>query len=452
MSHKILNIIAAALLAAPATTGAAQTGPLTLPQAVTMALEKSPQRRISLADLQMAEAGVSATSSVFFPKIDLTESATDGNDPVYAFGTKLRQARFTAADFVPSALNHPNPIGNFSSRIEGQWTLFDSFAGYAQLRRARLLRQAAQQQLSRADQQLVFRVLDAYYQVLLARRQVELAEKVVATAQALTDSAAARVSAGTSVPSDELSARVNLAARQQELIRARSALSMAMAELEIVLGSRLTAEQQPAGELRELNLPPAQLDELESWAIQQRPDLLALADQVEAQQNGVRAAKSAFFPQVNVVGSWQADNSSFAANGSSNWMVGAELRVDLFAHEKISRLAMERAGLNKMEAVRQIAADNIRLEVRRAYYEQDAARQMLEVSRAAVAQAEESLRITRDRYESGLATITDLLRAEDATRGARNNYVQSVYHYVLSYAALKLASGDLTPQSKVITQ
>ena len=63
----------------------------------------------------------------------------------------------------------------------------------------------------------------------------------------------------------------------------------------------------------------------------------------------------------------------------------------------------------KVAAVKEIATDAVRLEVRRAYYDLDAARQQVEVARAAIAQAQESLRINQDRYESGLSTITDLL-------------------------------------------
>ncbi len=77
---------------------------------------------------------------------------------------------------------------------------------------------------------------------------------------------------------------------------------------------------------------------------------------------------------------------------------------------------------------------------------------MLDVARASVKQAEESLRMLRDRYESGLATITDLLRAEDADRSSRMNYWQSVYRDIVSFAALELAAGELNAQSQVVTQ
>ncbi|MGZ4816485.1 MAG: TolC family protein [Terriglobales bacterium] len=423
-----------------------------LPQAVAIALEKNPARKMALADSQIAHANVSLAHSGFLPRISFAETATVGDDPIYAFGTRLRQGRFTQNDFALNNLNHPDPIGNFSSRFGGQWNLFDSFAKNYQLRSAKLMEQSAVKQLGRAEQQVIFRVIDSYCSIAVARKQVEVAEQMVKTAQAMLDSSTARVESGSAVESDALSARVNLASRQQDLIRAQSNLQLALTEFETALGVSLTPGQQPAATLKEQTLSAASLEETEARALKLRPDLQAVASQVEAQQNGVKAAKAAYGPRLDVFGSWQADNPSPFSNGNNNWMTGAELRIDLFSRDREARLSIEKASLSRAEAGKKMAEDNIRLDVRRAWLEHDASRQMLEVSRASVQQAEESLRMVRDRYESGLATITDLLRAEDADRTSRTNYWQSVYHYMVSYAALELAAGDLSTQSPVITQ
>ena len=103
-------------------------------------------------------------------------------------------------------------------------------------------------------------------------------------------------------------------------------------------------------------------------------------------------------------------------------------------------------------AARSAAQDAARLEVRRAYFDFDSARQALTVSRTSVSQSEEALRMMRDRYESGLATITDLLRTEDAVRQSRISYWQAVTQYSTSYAAMELAAGTLTSSSAVVTQ
>jgi outer membrane protein len=449
--HRIPRLTLVAIAVFSTLLAAAQE-PLTLSQAVSIALEKNPVRKMALADVQIATAHTSMAKSGFMPHIGFSETATLGNDPVYAFGTKLRQGRFTAADFALDQLNYPSSISNFSSRFGGQWNIFNTFASTYQLRRAKSMQQASQQQLTRADQELVFRVIDSYYAVLLAKKQVDVAEQTIKTAQSMVDTSTSRVEAGTAVEADALSAKVNLASRREELIRAKSAWEMARTQLETALGARLSSGQQPADLLKEQTFPSLSLDESEALAIKQRADLQAISSQLTAQQNSVKAAKAAFGPHLDVFGSWQADNPALFTGGNNNWMTGAELRIDLFAHEKRAQLSVEKATLSRTEAARQSAEDNVRLDVRRAYFEHDAARQMLEVARATVAQAEESLRITRDRYESGLVTITDLLRTEDADRASRSNYWNSVYRYVTSYAALQLASGDLSAQSPVVNQ
>ena len=453
MQNRLIRISLVSIVLALAATGAlAQSVPLALPDAVALALEKNPARKMALADAQMARGQVAMAQSGFFPRVSFTEGATIGDDPVYVFGTRLRQGRFTTQDFAIDRLSHPDPIGNFSSQIGGQWNLFDSFAKTYQLRRAKLIAQSSEQQSSRADQEVIYRVIDAYYSVGLARKQVELAQQTLKTAQAMLDSSTARVQAGSAVASDELSSKVNVATRQQELTRSESTLQIALTQLETALGVPFTPGQQPAATLKEQSITAASLEECEARALEHRPDLQAIASQFRAQQNGVKAAKAAYGPRLDVFGGWQADNVSFAANGSSNWVTGAELKFDLFARDREARVSVEKAGLSKVEAAKELAEDNIRLEVRRAWLDHDASRQMLDVSRASVQQAQESLRIMRDRYETGLVTITDLLRAEDADRTSSTNYWQSVYHYMVSYAALQLASGDLTPQSPVVTQ
>ena len=425
---------------------------LTLADAVSIALGKNPTHEMGVANTQGAKASVTQASATFFPHIGFAENAMIGNDPVYVFGTRLRQGRFNTSDFALNQLNSPSAIGNFVSRLEGKWNVFDSFASTSQMRQARLAETASQQELSYADQNLVYQVLNAYYAWLLAKKQVDLAQQTEKTAEELSKTSAARVEAGTAVDSDLLAANVNLAMRQQDLIQAQSGVEIARAQLETALGAELAPGQQPAEMLQEHIYPSVALEEVEARALRQRSDLQAIASQIGAQQSGVRAAKAAFGPRLNVYGSYEADNPSFTGGGSTNWITGAELRVNIFSRENSAALAQEKAQLNRSEAAKQNAQNAIRLQVRRAFYEYDAARQMLDVSRSSIAQSRESLRITRDRYESGLTTMTDLLHSEDAERASRTSYWQSVYRYVLSYAALQLASGDLSPQSPVVTQ
>ena len=129
-----------------------------------------------------------------------------------------------------------------------------------------------------------------------------------------------------------------------------------------------------------------------------------------------------------------------------------EIQFDLFqGGAKKAELSREQALREKVTALKEMAGDAAQLEVRRAWYDVDAAHRQIEVARTAIAAAEESLRINQDRYESGLSTIADLLAAEEAARRSQTDYWEAVYRYHTGYAALELPSGTLNSQSPVVT-
>jgi outer membrane protein TolC len=441
------------LVACTVTLGAAAQTPLTLPQAVAIALEKNPLRKAAAAEHSASAAGVREARSLLLPRLMFSEIGMRGNDPVYVFGTRLRQQRFTTSDFALNRLNTPTPLGNFVTRFSGNWNLFDA-QNYLGIRRAKAMNDAAGQQLQRTDQELILRTLEAYYGLLLAAKQQQVAEQAAQTAEAILGRSKGRYESGLVVESDLLSAQVNHAARRRELIQAVNGVSLAQARLNNVLGLTTITAYQPAETLAEESFAAAPIAELETKALQQRPDLARARLEESAQRNSAAMAKAAFAPRLNLFAQWELDHPTlFAGGGGNNWTGGLELQFDLFqGGGKAARAAREEALRQRAEAMVLSEENAVRLEVRRAYYDADAAQQQVAVARAAVAQAEESLRINQNRYESGLSTITDLLRVEEATRRARTDYWEAVYRYRTSYANLELATGSLNPNSPVVTQ
>lgn len=430
---------------------AQQPQTLTLDRAVAIALEKNPVRKAALADLKAAGAGTEQARSFLLPHITFSESALRSNDPVFVFGTKLRQQRFTQADFSLDTLNRPTPISNISSKFAGQWTLFDSRQSWLAISRANLMKQAAAQQLERTDQELVFRVVQSYNGALLAARQLALTEQSLKTAQSIESESRSRVESGLVVESDLLSAQVQTAERKQQQIRAANDAAFSKAQLAITLGlpaeAPLELTQSDAGKFAN-SLSP---QDLEAKALAQRPDLKRARSGQAAQDKSVSMARAAFGPRLNAFGSWETDSRTLGWTGGNNWTAGVELQFDLFSGgSKHAELTRERANQEHSAASLQSFEDAVRLEVRRAYYDADSASQQVEVARTAVSQAEESLRIQQNRYQAGLCTVTDLLRVEEAHHRATTDYWNAVYSASTSYAALELATGTLTPSSPAV--
>jgi outer membrane protein TolC len=87
------------------------------------------------------------------------------------------------------------------------------------------------------------------------------------------------------------------------------------------------------------------------------------------------------------------------------------------------------------------------LEVHKALIQVRSAEQQVSAMQAAEAQSQEGLRILKNRYEAGLATMTDLLSAESARGLARSGLAQAIYQHRISYAELEFAAGTLSLNS-----
>ncbi|HUD53648.1 MAG TPA: TolC family protein [Terracidiphilus sp.] len=419
---------------------------LTLRQAINEALGQSPEAAIARAGDQEAKSAATMARAQLLPQLNFTEDISRGNDPVYAFGTRLRQRQFTQADFALNALNRPQPIGNFATRFSGSWMAFDSFKTQREIHRADLFKKSASSSAKATDQQIVFRVVGAYQSVLYAQREIDVAQHERETAAALLTSVDDHVKAGLAVESDRMSAEVNVAARKEELIAAQGDLELAWAHLREAMGSPdlKTSELKP---IEPHSFPQLPLEQEMATAAKTRSDLMALGQAQSAQADAVGAAKSDFGPRVSAYGNWEEDRALFAGSDGNNWVAGVQISVDILPVGKRAQLARESAAKQKIDAQLAASQQHVRLEVSQAHSHRQTATLSLETARAAMDQSAESLRILKNRYGAGLATITDLLRAEDAERQSQSNYWHAVYGNAMAYAELLFATGTLTPDA-----
>jgi len=172
------------------------------------------------------------------PQLGFTEDISRGNDPVYAFGTRLPAATVHAGRFRAERSELPGADRKISLRAsrDSGWR-FDSFKTQREIHRADLFRQSVSSSAKAVDQQIVIRVVEAYQQVLYAQREIDVAQHEQQTAGALMNSVDEHVKAGLVVESDRMSAGVNEAARKEELIAAQGDLELAWVALREAMGA-----------------------------------------------------------------------------------------------------------------------------------------------------------------------------------------------------------------------
>jgi outer membrane protein TolC len=188
---------------------------------------------------------------------------------------------------------------------------------------------------------------------------------------------------------------------------------------------------------------PADGDTLVREALTLHPERRRAELREQLADNARRTARAAWLPTVAAQAGWEFNGATFGAQQSS-WVVGAEVRLNLFnGFGDDARMSEVAHAQTRATADRERIERSIEVEVRSALAQLTAARAREDAGRAALAQARESQRIIRDRYETGLASVTDVLRAAEATLAAESRATAAEMDVILQAVALERAIGRL---------
>jgi outer membrane protein TolC len=428
-----------------------QPGPLTLRDAVRIALDQHPAVEAAQSRTRAAGFRIDAARSGSLPKVNYQESWARSDNPVFVFGSLLGQHQFTAANFDVYKLNRPDFLNNFQSLVTVDQNVWDWGATKALVRSAELGQRISQEQERSTRLDLMSRVVRAYYGAVLADASLAVAREAVKSADADAQRAEDVRRAGMSTDADLLSIQVHLAAVREQEIRRSYDARIARAALNEALGLALDTPHQLTTALQRAPLPADSAAGYESAAAQNRPELKSaeLARSIAEQQR--EAARAALRPQVGLRGAFEANRQQFVRKGAANWLVAGSVRWNLFnGYADRARLAEAEASMKTAQAQQREAAQGVRLQVYQSWANARAAEERLSVAAAAVAQAEESLRIVKNRYDAGLATVTDLLRNETALLEARTRRLAALHDQRLAAAQLEFAAGTLSPESEIL--
>ncbi len=296
-----------------------------------------------------------------------------------------------------------------------------------------------------ARQQLLFQVTQAYFGLQLAQENLAVVQQARHTAAAHLKIAQTRFQAGTVVHSDVLSAQVHLAKVTQEEMTAASQVQIARSALATVVG-RPEAGERPLAPAPKAPAPlPPKLDDLKQTAQETRPDLQRLTLAARVAQQEYAKARLNYLPRLHVVAEYDVDQRRLFGSSADSYTVMALLNFNLFnGLTDLAKVRETRAKETQARDLKRDLEDRVRHQVTEAILNLKTAQARLGVAEKAVAQARESLRLIRLRYESGLTILVDLLNAEDATKNAELSRVAALFDTYLAQAGLDLALGTIS--------
>jgi outer membrane protein len=285
-----------------------------------------------------------------------------------------------------------------------------------------------------------FDLLETEKMILVAEREAERLESHLRDAQNLYEE-------GVITKNDLLQAEVRISDAKQRLLTARNLRAVTASQLNNVLVRPLNTKVEVTDnyikELKGLSTDLLDLDVEKAWEIAERlrPEIM-IADETTRSLELERTSKKAdYYPKFYVRGSYDYLENRYAAP-NANWSLTVGLGINLFSggSTKAEVQKLEYQKLKLLEEKNNLI-DGIKLELQKSLLDSRSAREKIAVTKDAVQQAEENLRINRSRYEDGVGTATDVLDAVTLLTVAETNYYRSIYDLSRAEAAVLYSMG-----------
>jgi outer membrane protein len=407
----------------------------TLEQAIKHALTNSPDTRLAGLRIQSARAALQEAQSSFWPRLHFQSGYTRTDNPIGVFGAALNQRSYSSTlDFndVPDADN---------LNVKGLVTvpLYAGGRNVAEKKAAQAASEATREEEAAVGNQLQFEVARAFHSATKAREFIRAAEAAVQSFQTNLVIARKRLAGGTLLKAEMLDLEVRLSAAEEELVRARHGQALSLR----ALGNLLGLEGETVEIAEDVATPPVPV----SNDFSKRPELAAFEHRRREAGARVREAKGGYLPRVEAFGSLDYDYGwEFGGSGRS-YTAGLLLHWDLWdGYQTRARIreAESRQSMVGEEERRIRLAIGLETEQARQHFEE--AQESLKVTERAILLAEESVKLTRARFEEGLALGTQLIDAETALTAARVRRAQAEADRLIAIAALRKALG--LPQIK----
>ena len=373
----------------------------------------------------------------FFPKLSATYSYTRLKETPFAV--------FRYSSFGPPRIDVGDK-DNFHWDITITQPIFTGFALSSKYKMAKLGAEIKSMERERAVLEVIKQLKIAYFNILLAEKFLLVAEEAVNQLEAHVKDAEKFYEHGLIPYNDLLRSKVALADALQNKVKAESDLDLAIASLNTVLRRDINRKTM-VEDITEIETTPFNLDCLMEEAMRNRPELKALRIAVKNADNRLRLAKSAYYPEITLVSSYEQNGENLRASRNSfknsyNASIILAARWTLFEWGK-KRAEVKKSYFDKLALIEKVKGieDRIKLEVKDAWLDLRVAERNIQTAKESLEQAKENYRITNLQYQQQMTTSTEVLDARTFLTQAETNYYRALYGYLISLAELERAVG-----------
>ncbi len=407
---------------------------LTLEEGLKIVSETGRDVKIAESNEAAARGTVSFARSAWLPQVN-------------AYGNETWLKYQPMARFVTPGNSVVAPTSQdqfLSYGVTANQLLYDFGKTSSNIDAAKFSLQAKEIETRRARNRSALDFILAYYDLLEADKLVIVAAEEVKQYEAHKHDAEVRFSAGVVTRNEVLQANVALADSRQRFLVADNNSSLRASRINSLLirplNERVQAEDVTATPSAGITLDAA-------WTVAEAesPEIQVIDASIRAQQENVKAVRSEYLPTLFLSGGYQYQENEYQVH-PGNWSVIAGATFNLFSGGATNaRVHINASELASLRTTRDKIVDAVRLDVKGAYLNLQSSQQQIEVTRTAVEQAQENLRLQRLRYQEGAGTATEVLDAVTLLTVTNIGQLRAQYGFARAEAGLLYSMGRDLP-------
>ncbi len=421
--------------------------PISLEQAVKLAIKNNPNLQEFRLDLERSQKVLREAKAALYPGLStgLNFSEAESVESNLALDVVRKEAEESELPSQEMEIDQDTSTTSFNGNLTLTYNLYTGGLRGARIQQAEELVNSSQLNLKATIFETRFTAIRDYYSLQSADSQVEIEQAAVNEAQQTLQDAQLLRQAGIGTKFDVLRAEVELANAQQRLATVTAEQSIARRQLATTLGVGQKVELKTADEVKPAGTWQLSLSDSIVAAYKNRSELQELLVQREINQKEKQIALAAIRPQVDLVASYNVgEDFEDDVNLTDGYSVGAELNWNLYDGGAASAKAKQSEtdiAINEAQFANQ--RNEIRLEVEQGYFSLAASKGNITTSQKALESANESLNLARARFQSGVGTQTDVIQAQTELTNVRGNYLEAIINFNQSLNQLERAVANL---------
>lgn len=341
---------------------------------------------------------------------------------------------------------------------DNQWgvgvdqSVYTGGANTANLRQQQLNLKVQEETLRALKLDTAFETKRLFFGLLLAYEIARIAQDLLDQAAAHYEDVKKKYKEGTASRFDLLQSKVQVTKVMPELIRAKNAIRLSMADLNKELGLGVYDPLIVDGKLA---YQPIALTEeaFLAKAYIHRPEMIIKLLGIDIAGWSIKAAHAGYRPQVNLSADYyyrSDDYSDMFNQRHNNWDVGISVRVPIFdGFSSLAKVREARARYAQSQLSQEDVADQTALLIRQDCLNLREAQAIIDSQKDNVSEAKEALQIAIVSYDNGVGTNLDVLDAQVSLAQIEQTLAEGVYDYMMAQAALDRDTGCLPAEEKI---